>query len=285
MSGLVDKWAELVKDFLWFWKWDSDKTWNVVSTSKEDVNSSIKEEAITKEAPNQTLEYLNKLESETHTYEAKKDLEPLRFETSNNDIYEKEFDESTKEFDEKTITLSNEWSIDTSWKWYLDSMIAKWHKDRRIWSSKLHKLLWWKDWIQESLWMTTFMGKRVQTLKMMHSILAKIEQEIKEDPLASKFTVKTIWCYCHRNTKEWKLSNHANGLAYDINWWDMPMWDQSITLTPEFKRFAEIWIENWFKRWWFWDWKWYDPMHFEYTWSEEVYALINSNTDQQRNVA
>ena len=152
-------------------------------------------------------------------------------------------------------------------------LIASWNEKNRLEKpqnseKELFDFVWWsKESIENSLSTINFLWKDIQVHKYIAIKLKLAEDDIKSDPEASQYFVKSAWWYCWRNKVSWNgLSMHALWLAIDIN--PEENWYQSWNGIDYRKldipqSFVEIMKRYWFS--WWWNWKNpYDPMHFEF---------------------
>ncbi|EKE27141.1 MAG: hypothetical protein ACD_4C00028G0003 [uncultured bacterium (gcode 4)] len=166
----------------------------------------------------------------------------------------------------------NFWSIDDLMN-QSKLLIASWNEKNRSEKpqnseKELFDFVWWsKESIENSLSSINFFWKNIQVHKYIATKLKLAEDDIRSDPEASQYLIKSAWWYCWRNKVSWNgLSMHALWLAIDIN--PEENWYQSWNSIDYRKldipqSFVEIMKRYWFS--WWWNWKNpYDPMHFEF---------------------
>lgn len=130
-----------------------------------------------------------------------------------------------------------------------------------------------KEAIEKNLTTVRFLGKTTQLHKCMVPLLQKVEADIKADPAASKYGITDFQWFNWRTKRNGSsLSNHALGIAFDINP-DKNMGSFGNGGCDMPKEFVNAFKKNGFV--WGGDWKSpYDPMHFEYSNKEKLAAAL-----------
>ena len=154
-------------------------------------------------------------------------------------------------------------------------------------TNTLLEMLWGsKEKIEELIVPVEFLGKKLNINKYMISALQQAELDIKNDPEASAYVIKSIWWWNWRN-KRWgtTLSNHALWLAIDINPATNKFYPDGIDQSrrgdfydiPD--SFVSIMKHHGFVRGWDWK-KPFDGMHFEFS-NKELLAKAKNDVSLQ----
>lgn len=150
-------------------------------------------------------------------------------------------------------------------------------------TNTLLEMLWGsKEKVEELIVPVEFLGKKLNINKYMISALQQAELDIKNDPEASAYVIKSIWWWNWRN-KRWgtTLSNHALWLAIDINPATNKFYPNGIDQSRRWDfydipdSFVSIMKHHGFIRWWDWK-KPFDGMHFEYS-NKELLEKAKNN--------
>jgi hypothetical protein len=130
----------------------------------------------------------------------------------------------------------------------------------------------------------TFLGHRVQVHKGAVAAFQAVDQEMRASGITYKFS--DVQTYCHRYVRGYEAqrlwSNHAFGIAVDINPATNPMRDDGVLQTDIPAAVVEVFERHGFR--------WLgkstsrrkDAMHFEYTGEPATQQEVHDMTDDER---
>ncbi|MDD2487478.1 MAG: M15 family metallopeptidase [Candidatus Gracilibacteria bacterium] len=129
------------------------------------------------------------------------------------------------------------------------------------------------DQIKHDIAVVDFLGKKIVVHKYLKEVLEKIQNEVRSDPKAKRYKIKSVGGYNPRKVRDYKdtqysgqISAHSLGLAIDIN----PKENGFLPYKTSGRncKIPKVFVDIMKKNGFIWGGDWqtpYDPMHFEFS--------------------